>query len=116
MLFNSFIFLFGFLPLALLSHWLVERYRPAWRLPLLVLLSFVFYGYWDWRFLPLLALSILVNWIVAQSFVRTGRGLLIPLTIAANLAVLAVFKYFNFFADLANLIPGLSAPHYDIAL
>ncbi|MDF2811608.1 MAG: acyltransferase, partial [Microvirga sp.] len=33
MLFNSFIFLFGFLPVALLSHWLVERFRPEWRLP-----------------------------------------------------------------------------------
>lgn len=116
MLFNSFIFLFGFLPLALLGHWLVERFRPGLRLPLLVLLSFAFYGYWDWRFLPLLALSILVNWIVAQSFIRTGRNVLIPLAIGANLAVLAVFKYFNFFADLANLVPGLTAPHYDIAL
>ena len=81
-----------------------------------MLLSFVFYGYWDWRFLPLLALSILVNWIVAQSFIRTGRNVLIPLAIGANLAVLAVFKYFNFFADMANLVPGLNAPHYDIAL
>lgn len=116
MLFNSFIFLFGFLPVALLSHWLVERFRPEWRLPLLAFLSFIFYGYWDWRFIPLLALSILVNWIVAQSFIRTGRSILIPLAIGANLAVLAVFKYFNFFADLANLVPGLHAPHYDIAL
>ena len=116
MLFNSFFFLFGFLPIALLSHWLVERYRPTWRLPLLTLLSFAFYGYWDWRFLPLLALSILINWLVAQNFIATGRRILIPLAIGANLLVLAVFKYFNFFADLANIIPGLQAPHYDIAL
>ncbi|MBM6594623.1 MBOAT family O-acyltransferase [Microvirga pudoricolor] len=116
MLFNSFVFLFAFLPVALLTHWLAERFRPEWRLPLLAVLSFVFYGYWDWRFIPLLAASILVNWLVAQAFMRSGRGVLIPAAIAANLIVLAIFKYFNFFADLANLIPGLHAPRYDIAL
>ena len=47
MLFNSFVFLLAFLPAALLAHWLVERFAPAWRLPLLVALSFFFYGYWD---------------------------------------------------------------------
>ena len=96
MLFNSFPFLLGFLPAALLAHWLVERFRPAWRLPLLCVLSFLFYGYWDWRFVPLLAGSILVNWFVAETFQATGRRLLIPLAIAANLLVLALFKYFNF--------------------
>ena len=67
MLFNSFAFLLVFLPLALLAHWAVERYQPHYRLLLLTLLSFVFYGYWDWRFVPLLALSVLINWLVAQS-------------------------------------------------
>ncbi|MGO4572291.1 MBOAT family O-acyltransferase [Microvirga sp. 2TAF3] len=116
MLFNSFVFLFAFLPAALLIHWLVERFKPEWRLPLLLILSLGFYGYWDWRFAPLLVLSILVNWLAARSFIHSGRDILIPLAIAANLVVLAIFKYFNFFADLANLIPGLSAPKYDIAL
>ena len=44
MLFNSFAFLLGFLPLALALHWLVERFAPTWRLPLLAALSFAFYG------------------------------------------------------------------------
>ncbi|MGO4705777.1 MBOAT family protein [Microvirga sp. 2MCAF38] len=116
MLFNSFIFLFAFLPVALLTHWLVERFRPEWRLPLLVGLSFVFYGYWDWRFVPLLLASILVNWLIAQAFLKSKRGGLVTIAIVVNLAVLAIFKYFNFFADLASLIPGLHAPKYDIAL
>src|SRR3954447_8828944 len=102
MLFNSFAFLLVFLPAALLLHALVERFRPTWRLPLLVLLSFVFYGDWDWRFIPLLAGSILVNWWVAEVFQKTQRSILIPLTIGANLLVLGVFKYFNFFAGLAK--------------
>ncbi|MBZ6075421.1 MBOAT family O-acyltransferase [Microvirga puerhi] len=116
MLFNSFVFLFAFLPVALLTHWLVERFRPDWRLPALLLLSLFFYGYWDWRFAPLLIGSILVNWLIARAFIRSGRDVLIPLAIAANLIVLAIFKYFNFFADVAALIPGVTPPHYDIAL
>jgi D-alanyl-lipoteichoic acid acyltransferase DltB (MBOAT superfamily) len=116
MLFNSFVFLLGFLPLALALHWLVERFAPAWRLPLLAGLSFAFYGYWDWRFVPLLGFSILLNWLIAEAFQKTKAGALITLAIVANLAVLAVFKYFNFFADLAGMIPGLPAPKLDLAL
>src|SRR5262245_5301006 len=98
MLFNSFTFLLGFLPASLLAHWSVERFRPGWRLPLLVLLSFVFYGYWDWRFIPLLAASILLNWSVAELFLRTRQRSVITLAIMMNLTVLAIFKYLNFFA------------------
>src|SRR3954462_10403839 len=116
MLFNSFAFLLVFLPSALLLHWLVERFRPQFRLHALALLFFVFYGYRDLRFIPLMAGSILVNWLVAETFAKTKSGLLIPLALAANLLVLGVFKYFNFFADLANLLPGLSAPRLEIAL
>jgi alginate O-acetyltransferase complex protein AlgI len=116
MLFNSFIFLLAFLPLALALHWAAERFAPAWRLPVLTLLSFAFYGYWDWRFVPLMALSIFVNWAIAQAFLATRRGTLITLAIGLNLLVLAIFKYFNFFADFAALIPGLSAPKSDLAL
>ena len=110
MLFNSFVFLLAFLPAALALHAVVERHRPDWRLPLLVLLSFVFYGWWDLRFVPLLLGSILANWLVARAFVRASARWLIPAAIAANLAVLALFKYLDFFADLASLIPGVEAP------
>ena len=92
MLFNSFPFLLAFLPVALALHWLVERTRPEWRVPTLVLLSVCFYGYWDWRFVPLLAGSILVNWLVARLFARSPSGWLIAGAIGANLLVLAVFK------------------------
>ncbi|SFM07943.1 MBOAT family O-acyltransferase [Methylobacterium pseudosasicola] len=116
MLFNSFVFLLAFLPAALILHALVARAVPAWRLPLLVGLSFVFYGWWDVRFVPLLAGSILANWCVARLYRwRPGRWL-IPAAIAANLALLGLFKYLDFFADLANLIPGLEAPRLGLAL
>ena len=116
MLFNSFPFLLAFLPAALLVHALVERFRPGWRLPVLVLLSFVFYGFWDWRFVPLLAASILLNWLVAQAYLRTRRTALITGAIVANLGLLAAFKYFNFFAEMASLASGFAVPRYDIVL
>ncbi len=116
MLFNSFIFLLGFLPAALILHGLVERFRPDWRLPVLVLLSLVFYGWWDVRFVPLMLGSIGLNWLIARAFLRKRTPWLIPLAIALNLLVLALFKYLNFFADLVSLIPGLSAPHLDWVL
>ena len=92
MLFNSFAFLLVFLPAALVLHALVERFAPQWRLVLLVVLSFAFYGYWDWRFLPLLAASILVNWALAEFYWNSPTRALIPLAIAANLLVLGFFK------------------------
>jgi D-alanyl-lipoteichoic acid acyltransferase DltB (MBOAT superfamily) len=116
MLFNSFVFLLAFLPLSLALHAAAERFAPAWRLPLLVALSFAFYGWWDWRFLPLLVVSIGLNWLIAEAFQKTKASGLITLAIIANLAVLALFKYVNFFADLAGMIPGLPAPKFDLAL
>ena len=116
MLFNSFIFLLGFLPAALILHGLVERFRPDWRLPVLVLLSLVFYGWWDVRFVPLMLGSIGLNWLIARAFLCKRTPWLIPLAIALNLLVLALFKYLNFFADLVSLIPGFSAPHLDWVL
>ncbi|GJE06961.1 MULTISPECIES: MBOAT family O-acyltransferase [Methylobacterium] len=107
MLFNSFVFLLAFLPAALTLHALAERFRPDWRLPLLVVLSFVFYGWWDVRFVPLLGASILGNWLVARAYLRGHQSWLIPAAIVANLAALALFKYLDFFADLASLLPGV---------
>ncbi len=116
MLFNSFAFLLVFLPLALTLHWLVERFRPDWRLPLLVVLSFAFYGYWDWRFMPLLGLSILLNWIVTQVFLKIRVDALVVTAICLNLIVLGIFKYANFFAGLVGFVPGMSVSRFDIVL
>jgi alginate O-acetyltransferase complex protein AlgI len=116
MLFNSFAFLLAFLPLALGLHRLAERFAPRARLPLLLALSFAFYGYWDWRFVPLLALSIGLNWAVAEAFQHSRSSRLITLAIVANLVVLGIFKYLNFFADLTGMIPGLPVVKFDLAL
>src|SRR5271169_2405017 len=110
MLFNSFAFLIVFLPMALAVQALVERYRPRLRLQTLLALSFIFYSYWDWRFAPLMAASILINFGVMRLFAARRPPFVIPLAIAANLGVLGVFKYAGFFAALANALGGLSLP------
>lgn len=115
MLFNSFAFLLVFLPAALVFHWLVERFRPEWRLAALLLLSVVFYGYWDWRFVPLLAGSVVLNWLVAEAFQRSRAPVLVVAAIATDLLVLGLFKYANFFAAMADAL-GLQLPRSDLAL
>ena len=116
MLFNSFVFLLAFLPAALLLHGWIARVAPRWRLPLLVLLSFMFYGWWDLRFVPLLAGSILINWLIARAFVRAAPRWLIPAAIVGNLALLGLFKYADFAFDLASRLTGVDAPKLGWAL
>lgn len=120
MLFNSFAFLLVFLPLALVAHGLAERYGQQVRVAVLVALSFGFYAVWDWRFAPLLAASIVVNWLIARLFcgaLRRGedRGWLITGAIGANLLLLGLFKYTGFAADALNAA-GASFVRPDIVL
>ena len=77
-----------------------------WRKLLLLVASWVFYGAWDWRFVPLLIGSALINWgtaalIARGDDARARRALLIG-GVAANLSVLGFFKYFDFFAEQAG--------------
>ena len=105
MLFNSFNFLF-FLPIVFVLYWHVFQRHLRWQNLFVVVASYVFYGWWDCRFLLL---------IVFTSLCSYGNGLLIDrcyqrddkqiakwwagLNIVVNLLVLGVFKYFNFFSD-----------------
>jgi alginate O-acetyltransferase complex protein AlgI len=115
MLFNSYAFLLVFLPLAILIYRFADPY-PRLRMPVLIALSLVFYGYWDVRFLPLLIGSILINWLAARYYVATKRGIVITAAIVANLAVLGVFKYTNFFAGTVTSLSGIAFGPFALAL
>jgi len=115
MLFNDYPFLLVFLPAALLIYRAADPY-PDLRIPVLVALSFAFYSYWNPPFIALLALSILFNWLAARAYARTKQAAIITGAIAANLAVLAVFKYANFFADNLQYLLGQPVRHFDLAL
>jgi len=80
-----------------------------WRLPFrkqnyfLLAASYFFYGWWDWRFLILMAGSTLVDYLVARKIAASSnertRRLLLLFSIVLNFSFLGVFKYFNFFVD-----------------
>lgn len=109
MLFNSGIF--GLFFAAFLGlYWLV-RGSAHWRNRLIVAASWLFYGWWDWRFLPLLVGSSLLDWwlgMAVEDAPADRRKKLVWLSVAVNLGLLGVFKYLGFFSDsLVALIRSL---------
>jgi D-alanyl-lipoteichoic acid acyltransferase DltB (MBOAT superfamily) len=112
MLFNSQIFLLGFLPLALLAWYGAAGKREA-RVWLLVGASFVFYGYWEVRLVPLLAASIALNWLAAR---HLPRRVLAPVGVSLNLCLLGVFKYADFFAATLGALLGREPASFGIIL
>ncbi len=110
MLFNSFVFLVFFA--GFYNTYLhCMRWRRAQN-ALLLAGSYLFYGWWDWRFLGLLLLSTVIDFSVAQALSRSSeagrRKLLVGLSVASNLSILGFFKYFNFFADtLVTTLAGV---------
>ncbi len=102
MLFVSYEFLV-FLPLALLGCALLGRIGTRARNLFLVAASYVFYGWWDWRFLSLIAASSLLDYAVGIGLGRArapaARRLLLAASLAGNLGLLGFFKYFDFFLE-----------------
>lgn len=104
MIFTDAIF-FVFLASVFGAYWVLRGKEV--RLSLLLVASAVFYGWWDWRFLGLIGFVILVSWAVAKFAANrapgeTYRRAALIAGISINLAVIAVFKYFGFFAESAQ--------------
>ncbi len=116
MLFNSIEFAI-FLPLVFGGYWLIGPRKRDIQNLLLLGASYLFYGWWDWRFLSLIILSTVVDYVVACALSRTGKpriraGLLL-LSLSVNLGLLGVFKYYNFFLD--SLVSAFSFLGVEIA-
>lgn len=102
MLFNSFGFLL-FLPIVFLLYWFVFRPRRLQNL-FMVIASYVFYGWWDWRFLFLIALTsvcsyasgLLLEYYTGNSKMQRRVS---TSNIVINLLILGTFKYYNFFIE-----------------
>ncbi len=115
MLFNSIAFLFGFLPWALLGFWLLRRHEKA-RIWFLCIASIIFYGYWDWHYVPLLVGAIIINWLIAQAYFATGKRVLLIGGIVLNLLSLCYFKYLGFFFEIAHSVSGWESGFKALAL
>lgn len=109
MLFNSIDFAI-FLPIVFTIYWLVTYKNLKLQNTFLVIVSYIFYGWWDWRFLSLIAFSTFVDYLIGR-FLKSEkkpqkRKFLLALSIIINLGFLGYFKYYNFFLD--NFIQAFS--------
>ncbi len=101
MLFPTFTFAV-FFAVVLTAGWALHRRWSAWKLFMLAA-SYVFYGFWDWRFIGLILLSTAANQLFAEAIVRVppeaGKTWLLRGAVAFNLGMLGFFKYYEFFAS-----------------
>jgi len=105
MVFNSFEFMI-FLPIVFILYWFVFH-GQQWKNLLIAVASYIFYGWWDWRFLFLIALTSISSYIsgLLLEFFEGKRRIQKVVSggnIILNLAILGVFKYYNFFVDNIN--------------
>ncbi|MCB2203773.1 MBOAT family protein [bacterium] len=118
MLFNSIEFAV-FLPLVFVLYWFAAARKTGLQNLLLLAASYLFYGWWDWRFLSLILLSSMVDFLVglglAEVRARSMRRLLLGLSLGVNLGLLGFFKYFNFFAQSFSDAFTLFGHHIDPA-
>ncbi len=115
MLFNSYVFIALFLPATLIAYYLVHHHK-AKRLAVLAAASFIFYGYWDYRLLPLFTCSILGNWLIALWYAQTLRKSLITGGIVFNLLLIGIFKYADFLADSVAWVAAIERTPWGIVL
>ena len=114
MQFDTYIYAF-FLPIVFFIYWGLRRHLK-WQNLFLLVASYVFYGWWDWRMLGLILLTTLTTWGTAlMMHGDRGRGdkALATANIVFNLGILAVFKYLNFFRDSFVYLLGLFGVHPD---
>ena len=108
MLFNSFEYLL-FLPIVFLLYWFVFDYamrkckrQLLWQNLFVVVASYIFYGWWDWRFLILIAITTLLSFLsgIGIEYAPTQRGkkAVMIANIVVNLGILGLYKYYDFFA------------------
>ena len=109
MFFNSIDFAI-FLPTVFILYWFVANKNLKLQNVLIVVVSYVFYGWWDWRFLSLIAFSTLVDYLIGVGLSKeenqTKRKVLLWTSIIVNLGFLGFFKYYNFFLD--NFVAAFS--------
>ncbi|MBU2945646.1 MBOAT family protein [Zobellia uliginosa] len=116
MLFNSLDFLI-FLPVVFILYWFVFKKSLKIQNLLVIVASYVFYGWWDWRFLVLIFFSTVLDFFVGQQIFKNQDNkqkarYWLWVSVGFNLGLLGFFKYFNFFVD--SFIESVNALGYNI--
>lgn len=120
MQFNSFTFVL-FLITVFAVYWMIPSGKLRIRHIFLIIASYVFYGWWDWRFLILLFISCLIDFLVAigmdKSNSKKRRKFLIGISLVVQLGILCTYKYFDFFTDsFATLLNTLGFTVHPLTL
>lgn len=122
MLFNSYIFILLFLPMTLILYfYLNKNNKDQLSLTFLTVMSLIYYGYYDWRYLFIIIISIMVNYYCGSIFGKSKLSnnmnkILLLFVIGFNLSLLGYYKYFGFFMENINSLTGLNFKIIKIAL
>ncbi|OGT25452.1 MAG: hypothetical protein A3I77_03945 [Gammaproteobacteria bacterium RIFCSPLOWO2_02_FULL_42_14] len=119
MLFNSFIFIFGFLPATLVLFFFTAKYSKQAALTVLFVTSIIFYGWNNYHYVFLLFFSIVINFLIGKYIITTTlpqKKYLLFSGVIFNLLLLAYFKYFNFFIENLNIISHNHFESFNIVL
>lgn len=122
MLFNSYIFIFVFLPITWVGFWGINKFKltrlaRVW----LTVASFGFYAYWNIAYLPLLLISVVFNYQMGQAIANAkpdtkSSKRLLWIGIVVNLIAIGYYKYFNFFIDSINGVLKGDFPNAEVIL
>lgn len=123
MLFNSFPFIFIFLPIALIGFFRLGAVNARWGAGWLALVSLFFYGWWNPTYVVLLLISIVFNYNIGRLLTQRRRSdlyvnakTILFIGVAADLALLSYYKYSNFFLTSVGSMVGWQGPMLDIVL
>ncbi len=107
MLFSSFAFICAFLPVVVAGYFTLARVRPQWLMGWLTLASLFFYGFWKWEYVPLILLSVGVNYALSVQLQGAKKKWpLLTLGILFNVGLLGFFKYVDFFLENYFAVTG----------
>ena len=104
MLFPTFTFIIGFLPLTVVVYYLLARHSRNLSRVWLTLASFVFYSWFNWSYFLILGGSLLMNWFLASLLYKKRSKVILTLGVVCNVLLLGYFKYYDFFIENINAV------------
>ncbi len=116
MIFSTIQFTFIFLPIVVVLYFLFQKLSHNFSKFFLIIASLVYYSYWNWRYLWVILLSVVFNYLIGRSLNKSSSKSVLTFGVILNLSFLAYFKYFNFFIENVNYLTQASLNFEKIAL
>ncbi len=120
MLFNSFEFIFLFLPLAIIIYFIINQWNNRLAKLWLVMASLFFYSWWNVKYLPLILISISFNYtcgkVLSRENLKINRKTVLIMGLAGNVGLLGYYKYADFFINNLNTVLAANLSLLNIVL